>query len=90
MFFQNKLNNGFVIPQSPSFFTRFQFISTGDVEKSTICKLVLDAAKVAQFKDAIENSYWFEFFMGIFYINASFYGFLCSLNMAARCGLLVY
>ncbi|KAF3661957.1 Transmembrane 9 superfamily member 3 [Capsicum annuum] len=35
-----------------------------DVEKSTICKLVLDAAKVAQFKDAIENSYWFEFFMG--------------------------
>nr|XP_009593535.1 transmembrane 9 superfamily member 1-like [Nicotiana tomentosiformis] len=34
-----------------------------DVEKSTICDLALDAAKVAQFKDAIENSYWFEFFM---------------------------
>ncbi|KAH0716250.1 hypothetical protein KY284_009155 [Solanum tuberosum] len=34
-----------------------------DVEKSTICELVLDAAKVAQFKDAIESSYWFEFFM---------------------------
>ncbi|XP_060197925.1 transmembrane 9 superfamily member 1-like [Lycium barbarum] len=34
-----------------------------DVEKSTICELVLDAAKVQQFKDAIEHSYWFEFFM---------------------------
>ncbi|KAK9270386.1 hypothetical protein L1049_025965 [Liquidambar formosana] len=35
-----------------------------NVEKSTICALELDAAKVKQFKDAIENSYWFEFFMG--------------------------
>lgn len=50
------------------------FNTTGDVEKSTICDLALDAAKVAQFKDAIENSYWFEFFMGIYLFNMS-YGF---------------
>lgn len=35
------------------------------VEKSTICELELDESKVKQFKDAIENSYWFEFFMGM-------------------------
>lgn len=38
---------------------------TENVEKSTICELELDDAKVKQFKDAIENSYWFEFFMGM-------------------------
>ncbi|MFQ6649232.1 hypothetical protein Gotur_022392 [Gossypium turneri] len=38
-----------------------------NVEKSTICQLELDEAKVREFKDAIENSYWFEFFMGITY-----------------------
>ncbi|CAK9168275.1 unnamed protein product [Ilex paraguariensis] len=36
-----------------------------NVDKSTICVLELDEAKVKQFKDAIENSYWFEFFMGM-------------------------
>ncbi|CAA0838722.1 Transmembrane 9 superfamily member 1 [Striga hermonthica] len=35
-----------------------------DVEKTTICEIELDAAKAKQFKDAIDNSYWFEFFMG--------------------------
>ncbi|KAA3453992.1 transmembrane 9 superfamily member 1-like isoform X1 [Gossypium australe] len=35
-----------------------------NVEKGTICQLELDEAKVREFKDAIENSYWFEFFMG--------------------------
>ncbi|KAG8389658.1 hypothetical protein BUALT_Bualt01G0001800 [Buddleja alternifolia] len=35
-----------------------------DVERTTICEIELDAAKVKQFKDAIDNSYWFEFFMG--------------------------
>ncbi|KAL8159998.1 LOW QUALITY PROTEIN: hypothetical protein V2J09_001535 [Rumex salicifolius] len=35
-----------------------------NVEKTTICELELDAAKVKQFKDAIDNSYWFEFFIG--------------------------
>ncbi|KAK5837217.1 hypothetical protein PVK06_013027 [Gossypium arboreum] len=35
-----------------------------NVDKSTICQLELDEVKVRQFKDAIENSYWFEFFMG--------------------------
>ncbi|GFP81386.1 transmembrane 9 superfamily member 1 [Phtheirospermum japonicum] len=35
----------------------------GDVEKTSICEIELEAAKVKQFKDAIDNSYWFEFFM---------------------------
>ncbi|THG06564.1 hypothetical protein TEA_014058 [Camellia sinensis var. sinensis] len=35
-----------------------------NMEKTTICDLELDEAKVKQFKDAIESSYWFEFFMG--------------------------
>ncbi|PKI74859.1 transmembrane 9 superfamily member 1-like [Punica granatum] len=34
-----------------------------NVDKATICHLELDEAKVRHFKDAIENSYWFEFFM---------------------------
>ncbi|GLT42736.1 hypothetical protein SLA2020_167220 [Shorea laevis] len=34
-----------------------------NVDKNTICQLELDDAKVKQFKDAIENSYWFEFFV---------------------------
>ncbi|KAL8485912.1 hypothetical protein ACS0TY_027991 [Phlomoides rotata] len=34
-----------------------------DVEKTTVCEIELDAAKVKQFEDAIDNSYWFEFFM---------------------------
>ncbi|XAR56331.1 hypothetical protein NMG60_11036774 [Bertholletia excelsa] len=33
------------------------------VERSTICDIDLDEAKVKQFKDAIESSYWFEFFI---------------------------
>ncbi|XP_004485474.1 transmembrane 9 superfamily member 1 [Cicer arietinum] len=35
----------------------------GNVERTTFCRLPLDDAKVKQFKDAIENNYWFEFFM---------------------------
>ncbi|KAL8155886.1 hypothetical protein AgCh_001076 [Apium graveolens] len=34
-----------------------------NVNKGTICELELDEDKVKQFKEAIENSYWFEFFM---------------------------
>ncbi|XP_060216919.1 transmembrane 9 superfamily member 1-like isoform X2 [Lycium barbarum] len=34
-----------------------------DVEKRSICKLKLDASKIAKFKYAIDNWYWFEFFM---------------------------
>ncbi|GAB4844785.1 Transmembrane 9 super member 1 [Ancistrocladus abbreviatus] len=34
-----------------------------NVDRTTICELELDADKVKQFKDAIESSYWFEFFM---------------------------
>ena len=37
------------------------------MDKAVICKLELDEAKVKQFKDAIENSYWFEFFIGMFW-----------------------
>jgi len=35
------------------------------VEKTTFCRLELNEANVKQFKDAIENNYWFEFFMGM-------------------------
>uniref|UniRef100_M4ESG0 Transmembrane 9 superfamily member n=1 Tax=Brassica campestris TaxID=3711 RepID=M4ESG0_BRACM len=35
-----------------------------NVDRNVICKLELDEAKVKHFKDAIESSYWFEFFMG--------------------------
>ncbi|XP_019169861.1 PREDICTED: transmembrane 9 superfamily member 1 [Ipomoea nil] len=34
-----------------------------NVDKGHICQLELDETKVRKFKDAIENSYWFEFFM---------------------------
>ncbi|KAJ8477040.1 hypothetical protein OPV22_020767 [Ensete ventricosum] len=34
-----------------------------NVDKASICALNLDAAKVKQFKDAVESSYWFEFFI---------------------------
>lgn len=39
-------------------------LSAGNVQRSVICKLELDEVKVQEFKDAIENTYWFEFFMG--------------------------
>jgi len=42
-----------------------------NTEKTTICELELNAAKVKQFKDAIENSYWFEFFIGMLFVNYS-------------------
>ncbi|KAG8378473.1 hypothetical protein BUALT_Bualt08G0140800 [Buddleja alternifolia] len=35
-----------------------------DVERTTVCEIELEAPKVKQFKEAIDNSYWFEFFMG--------------------------
>ncbi|WKA11382.1 hypothetical protein VitviT2T_028884 [Vitis vinifera] len=34
-----------------------------NVERTTICIIELDAAKVKQFRDAIGKSYWFEFFI---------------------------
>ncbi|CAH9109230.1 unnamed protein product [Cuscuta europaea] len=34
-----------------------------NVDRSSVCGLELDPAKVKQFKDAIDNSYWLEFFM---------------------------
>lgn len=41
---------------------------TGTVDRVAICELELDEAKVKQFKDAIENSYWFEFFIGKLFV----------------------
>jgi transmembrane 9 superfamily member 3 len=38
--------------------------SENDV-KGFICTLELDSNKVQQFADAIESSYWFEFFIGM-------------------------
>jgi hypothetical protein len=35
-----------------------------NVEKRSICTLELDSKKIQQFSDAIESSYWFEFFIG--------------------------
>ncbi|KAG6478160.1 hypothetical protein ZIOFF_061592 [Zingiber officinale] len=35
-----------------------------NIGKGTICTIELDATKVKKFADAIENSYWFEFFIG--------------------------
>ncbi|CAN8294307.1 unnamed protein product [Cochlearia groenlandica] len=34
-----------------------------NVDRSVICQLELDDVKVIHFEDAIESSYWFEFFM---------------------------
>uniref|UniRef100_A0A7C9AX15 Transmembrane 9 superfamily member n=1 Tax=Opuntia streptacantha TaxID=393608 RepID=A0A7C9AX15_OPUST len=34
-----------------------------NVDRASICELELDASKARQFKDAIESSYWFEFFI---------------------------
>jgi hypothetical protein len=41
---------------------------SGNVEKTVYCQIDLDEAKVKHFKDAIENNYWLEFFMGMFCI----------------------
>ncbi|KAL2893513.1 Transmembrane 9 superfamily member 1 [Bienertia sinuspersici] len=35
-----------------------------NVDKTSICELEMDQAKASRFKDAIENSYWFELFIG--------------------------
>jgi hypothetical protein len=35
-----------------------------NVDKGTICSMELDLEKAKQLSDAIENSYWFEFFIG--------------------------
>jgi len=47
------------------FFPIFLFL-TENVDKGVTCQLELDEAKVKQFKDAIENNYWLEFFVGMF------------------------
>ncbi|THU53405.1 hypothetical protein C4D60_Mb10t14060 [Musa balbisiana] len=44
--------------------SQIQIKFQSNVEKGSICAIELDAAKVAQFTSAIENSYWFEFFIG--------------------------
>ncbi|MQM16771.1 hypothetical protein Taro_049733 [Colocasia esculenta] len=47
-----------------------------NVDKASICAIELDAAKVKQFKDAIENSYWLEFFVGML-LNKLIYLLCC-------------
>ncbi|KAK9059597.1 hypothetical protein SSX86_020301 [Deinandra increscens subsp. villosa] len=47
-----------------------------NVEKSKICELELDESKVKQFKEAIDNNYWFEFFMD----DLPFWGFVGELH----------
>lgn len=44
-----------------------------NVDKNSICDIELDEAKVKQFKDAVESSYWFEFFMGMCSLLSSFF-----------------
>lgn len=66
-------------------FTVIHFLLTGDVEKRSICELKLDASKIARFKYAIDNSYWFEFFMGtvfhdIFMILSILFNSFCYLT----------
>lgn len=46
------------------------------MEKGTICELELDEGKVKQFKDAIENNYWFEFFLGKSHTYFFFFSFV--------------
>jgi hypothetical protein len=36
-----------------------------NVDKGAICTIELDVQKVQQFANAIENSYWFELFIGM-------------------------
>lgn len=40
------------------------------MDKAVICQLELDEATVKHFKDAIDNNYWFEFFVGMFFIES--------------------
>lgn len=42
------------------------------MDRTVICHLDLDEAKVKQFKDAVENSYWLEFFVGMFFFSVSY------------------
>ncbi|KAJ7565859.1 hypothetical protein O6H91_02G077800 [Diphasiastrum complanatum] len=49
------------------------------VEKATICTLEMDDEKAAQFKNAIENSYWFEFFIDDLPLWGTYLLYICSL-----------
>jgi hypothetical protein len=46
------------------YFIGFSFVLE-NVDKGAICTIELDAQKVQQFANAIENSYWFELFIGM-------------------------
>ncbi|CAH2047819.1 unnamed protein product [Thlaspi arvense] len=46
-----------------------------NVDKSLICQLKLDEDKVKQFKDAIENRYWFELYID----DLPMWGFIVSM-----------
>jgi hypothetical protein len=40
-----------------------------NVDKATICTIELETSKVKQFSDAIESTYWFEFFIGTLHLS---------------------
>ncbi|XWS62825.1 hypothetical protein CRYUN_Cryun06bG0043900 [Craigia yunnanensis] len=64
-------------PQETYNYYSLPFCHPENVDKSTICKVELDEAKVKQFKDAIENSYWFEFFVD----DLPLWGFVGELHL---------
>ena len=47
------------------------------IEKSPIYTIEVDATKVKQMKEAIENTYWFEFFMD----DLSLWGFVGKFHL---------
>ena len=49
--------------------------------KGTICTLELDEAKVKQFNDAIDSSYWFEFFIGMCFVVDAISLLFCDLYL---------
>ncbi|KAK1414698.1 hypothetical protein QVD17_30448 [Tagetes erecta] len=59
-----------------------------NVEKARIYELELDESKVKQFKEANENNYWFEFFIGYASVKHAF-SLLCDLYIHMLCDLII-
>ncbi|KAH9613601.1 hypothetical protein KSS87_003195 [Heliosperma pusillum] len=57
-----------------------------NVDKTSMCELELDASKARQFKDAIENSYWFEFFID----DLPLWGMCLSIPFGDYCGMMTF
>lgn len=53
---------------------------TAPTEKKTICSLELTDDQVDAFKEAVENTYWFEFFVGmVLHLETDSNRFVCIL-----------